>query len=247
MTNPSSKDEEELAFSSFCEAIGTLSREEFAFKDKPDFVRFDASLAVEVVSYHRDFSPGLRRGSLRRRTESAMERLLRDAQLIYSDMGGPPVDLYLGPAANPRITPQTARDLAAHVAAVAPQGRIDEDAVSLAGVVEWGMVGPTPPYQGGSRWQVAAADFLDVDVESVRSVLREKEVLLPTYRGIACSVWLLIYASPRPVIGSHSGGRWSTCGGVTQELLEARFQSSFDLVYYHDHDSDQLVRLRLQP
>jgi hypothetical protein len=242
-------------FRRFCqESAGRLVYDDFTCCERPDFVRKDRSLGVELVAYHRDASekqqsaPDEKRqgGSNLRRREVQLERLLDEAKSLTLNSSRLAVYAFpQRPNADP--IPGSAKDELVRFISGRTQGKRLEIPPTLATVFDAITVYQIQPYEM-SNWQVVSADRVDVSIPAIQARLKEKDSLVPQYRNRARAIWLLIYGSQGVLVGPGDNGRWSTCGHVTRDLETAPFSSSFDRVYYLDqdiHDGRKCVRLNI--
>jgi len=240
-------------FKAFCAKTGAANYRDFRDDcDAPDFPARDGTVAVELVSYCRDASrsPG-DGGSPRRHWEDRLERLVADTRKRYLRLKGVGPDVYVFQVRQvqqvPLDVPPEAGEELMELVAKRAAGSAGAIPASLRTIVEEVRVSQTPPYEREAQWWIALADRTDVDVSSIQTILQAKESHVREYRKHAKELWLLIHGSRMPYVGADPGeGRWSTCGHVTAQLAGARFQSSFDRVYYFDQDQSKHLQLSVE-
>jgi hypothetical protein len=243
------KGKEQQIFKDFCEETTVVRYDDFELNSEaPDFISKDRALGIELVSYHRDAPVAGGRGSPLRVWESQLERLVGEARDHHRGHCQTRANVYVFPERGSRkgtltIPPQAAAEIARLVALRLAGQRVGISAL-LRPIIEEMNVSATPDYQEECEWEVAIADWIDVDVKAVQAVLDGKEGLVTDYRKRASQVWLLVHGSRMPYVGAKpDDGRWSTCGHITTELATTQFRSSFDRAYYFDLEQRKHVRL----
>lgn len=242
-------EEEAKVFGEFCR-LASRDASDYKDVDPPDYVRKDGGLAVELVGYHWD---QCEQGSKARKMDEAAMHLVKKAQMHYEDCFTERLDVYVFMQRGWEPTLARVREAAKGLAKLVSLYRHEEIDIAgktlppaLTGIISSVLIGPTPAHQPESLWQSVAAASTEVLPQAVQVTLNIKEKKVADYRKHARSVELLIYSSQWPCVGDPSNVTPSSCGIVTDELLDTLFETSFDKVHYMDRQRGELIQLRVK-
>jgi hypothetical protein len=241
--------EEIKAFAEFCRLTGR-NAQDYSSPNPPDFLSKEHGIAVELTSYHQD---QMAKGSNVRKADESAKKLVESAKNKYQKVSDVRVDVFVHMhhswMAKPRNFDRCANELA-EVVILHGKEEVDLERSDLPdelkNVVSWVSISPTPSGKDESLWQSASAASIEVNIAAVQASLKEKEAKIANYRPHAPRVELLIYSSPWPCVGVLNMGNASSCGGITDELRDFVFESSFDKVHYLDLQERRLVELKLK-
>jgi hypothetical protein len=253
------KPDEAEAFALFCRLTRLVDAKAFEFRDRPDYASTD--VGIELVEYHRDAVVHSASPSGEREREHALGNLVARARSLHQTKGGAPVHVYLfpGPVTN-RLgagAPQRLQSLVQTLVCnqtiassdreptrcrLGPD-RVPTDVAGWLGEL-WVTLAPS---WDEARWEFVEANFNDVVVTAVETVIARKEPLVSAYREVTPAVWLVVYTSSMPYVGDRNEGRWSTAGKITPQLRAASFASGFDRVFFLDRESEQCATLDIRP
>lgn len=247
---------EKEIFEKFCKLHGKLSRGDFQYTDPPDFLDAGASVAFELVEYHGDAQHAQGGGSALRKAESQRSRVMSLALKEYEAKGGKGQNLVVAFNEDTLKTADASAEhrIAGELAQLAldTQGACTEiDYASLPQDLQpcvYEVLSYRKLQDGALQWGQVQAGDLEARAGTLQGIIAAKEAKIAEYRKHAKSVSLLIHGSQRGGVGGTlEEGKFSTCGGATDDIKEHIFESSFDRVYLLDLDSEKLVELKVQP
>lgn len=218
--------------------------------DPPDYVHKDGDLAVEITQYHRD---QCEQGSNARKIDELARKLAEQAQNLYEGAFTERLDVYIYIHNEWKPTLTTVHKAAELLAKLVSIYRNEETEITgkaippeLSETLSGILIAPTPAYQGKSHWQHVTAALTNALPKAVQATLNKKEKKFHKYQKHARSIELLIYASSWPHVGNSSDATSSSCGTLTNELLNTTFETSFDKVFYLNRQNGELTQLTVK-
>jgi hypothetical protein len=259
MTRPSQQADELRVLEIVCRHLGLCSSD-FARPpaDRPDYVRSDGAVGIELVEYQSDAHVADPARNMRR-TASELDRIVEDAWAwTRKHAADVHFDVFVMPA-HPRVTrrhdrAQLAAELGRLALEMAERGRgelrqedlfrltmeqhgaaalPDKSRVHLYQLIALICVHPRRP--GNHRqdvWQATEGAFSEANPAAIQRLIDAKDANIEHYRKVAPANWLVVHASALPLIGSAKPNLTSSFGCATPELLAHRFETAFDRVLF---------------
>jgi len=259
MTRPSQQADELRVLEIVCRQLG-LCTSDFArpAADRPDYVRNDGALGIELVEYQSDAHVADPARNMRR-TASELDRIVEDAWAwARKHAADVHFDVFVMPA-HPRITQRhdrarLATDLGRLALEMAERGTGElrqEDLFRLA-MTEHGVAGlrdksrvqlyqlitlicvhpRRPAHHRQDVWQATEGAFSEANPAAIQRLIDAKDANIEHYRKVAPSAWLVIHASAMPMVGSTGPNLASSFGCATPELLAHAFTTAFDRLLF---------------
>ncbi len=225
----------------------------FSCSESPDFISVKNNLGVEIVEYH-----GL---NLKRQIEVKINDHINKAKSIYNENNKLYVSVYL--TINAKFIKSISNckheyfennfsvDLAAFVELMTKESAtemissdIKEFNLSLSKIINWISVGVSE--NNNDHWQMAHANYLDIDRDILGKIIRKKEEKLIGYseRPEINKFILLIYTISAPVIGLSKSDSWSSSAGSLKLTGDIeKINSSFHEVYVVDLNDNMALQI----
>lgn len=238
--------DEKNAFLEFCKSYG-LEFDKFTPKDPPDFIDNSNSLGIELVEYHKDYNNDS--GSKMREMESNLNDIINKAKKVYKTKGEINVNVFFFPSyiRKTNLKKHKKNILVSEISNFVFLNRnSDKENFEIPEAIENYFesitIYPTPDYEEEMIWQVVEAAIISVNEITLKNIIEKKEEKLSEYRNYAKKIWLVIYSSPLPCVGSPDIGRTSTCGHISSQFKN-KFITNFDKVIFFDRGTKQYLEI----
>lgn len=95
-------------------------------------------------------------------------------------------------------------------------------------------------------WQECRADIIDIKIDVLKNIIKIKEnIIFKNFKYQNCEKWLFIYSTSGKCIGfPRKEDSFSSCGSITNEVLNYKFNSKFDKIIYYDGWKNNIFELK---